>query len=78
LFGVMNNLLPAWTDFLIVAGAIILVALAALVWAVFFRKRPRRRHKNRQLNPTLARAGGLPPVRHGEKPSGQPQPPSQP
>jgi hypothetical protein len=75
----MNNLLPAWTDFLIVADAIILVALAALVRVVFFRKRPRRWHKNRrQLNPMLAQAGGLPPMRHGEKPSGQPQPTSQP
>jgi len=74
----MNNLLPAWTDFLIVAGAIILVALAALVWAVFFRKRPHRRHKNRQLNPTLAQVGGLPPVRLEEKPPCQPQPTSQP
>jgi hypothetical protein len=73
----MNNPLPAWTDFLIVAGAIILVALAALVWVVFFRKRPHRRHKNRrQLNPTLAQVGGLPPVRLEEKSPCQPQPPS--
>ena len=41
----MNSLLPAWTDFLIVADAIILVALAALVWVVFFCKRPWRRIK---------------------------------
>jgi membrane protein implicated in regulation of membrane protease activity len=75
----MNNLLPVWTDFLIVAGAIILVALAALIWAVFFRKRSRRRHKNRrQLNLTLAQVGGLPPVRLEEKPPCQPQPTSQP
>jgi hypothetical protein len=75
----MNNLLPAWTVFLIVVDAIILVAVAALVWVVFFRKRPWRRHKNRrQLNPTLAQVGGLPPMRHGEKLSGQPQPTSQP
>jgi hypothetical protein len=75
----MNNPLPAWADLLIVAGAIILVALAALVWAVFFHKRPRRRYKNRrQLNPTLAQVGGLPPVRLEEKPPCQPQPTSQP
>jgi len=75
----MNNLLPAWADFLIVADAIILVALAALVWVVFFRKRPHRRRKNRrQLNPMLAQVGGSPPMRHDEKPSGQSQPTSQP
>jgi hypothetical protein len=75
----MNNLLPAWTDFLIVIGTTVLVALAVLVWVVFFRKKPRRRHKNRRhLNPTLAQVGGLPPRRHEEKPSGQSRPTSQP
>ena len=75
----MNNLLPAWADLLIVIGAIVLVALAMLVWVVFFRKNPRRRHKNhRHLNPTLAQVGGLPPIRHEGKPSGQPQPTLQP
>jgi hypothetical protein len=75
----MNNLLPVWTDFSIVADTIILVALAALVWAVFFRERPRRQHKNRRhLNPTLAQVGGLPPIWHEEKPFGQPQPTFQP
>jgi hypothetical protein len=79
LFGVMNNLLPAWTDFLIVVGSTVLFALAVLVWVVFSRKKTRHRHKNRRhLNPTLAQVGGLPPMRHGEKPSGQPQPTSQP
>ena len=75
----MNNLLPAWTDFLIVIGTAVLVALVVLVWVVFFRENPRRRHKNRRyLNPTLAQIGGLPPIRHEEKPFGQPQPTSQP
>jgi len=74
----MNNLLPAWTDFLIIIGTTVLVALAVLVWVVFFRKKQRRRHKNRRhLNPTLAQVGGLPPIRHEEKPSGQSQPTSQ-
>jgi heme/copper-type cytochrome/quinol oxidase subunit 2 len=72
----MNDLLPAWTDFLIVIGAIVLVALVMLVWVVFFYKKPRHRHKNRHhLNPTLAQVGGLPPIRHEEK---QSQPTSQP
>jgi FtsZ-interacting cell division protein ZipA len=75
----INNPLPAWTDFLIVIGATALVALVAFVWVVFFRKQPRRRHKSRrQINPTLAQVGSLPPIRHGEKPSDQPQPTSQP
>jgi len=75
----MNNLLPAWADFLIVIGATVLVALAVLGWVVFFRKKPRRRHKNyRHLNPTLAQVGGLPPIRREDKPSDQPQPTSQP
>jgi ABC-type transporter Mla subunit MlaD len=75
----MNNLLPAGTDFLIVIGTTVLVALAVLVWVVFFRRIPRRRHKNRRyLNPTLAQIGGLPPIRREEKPSGQSQPTSQP
>jgi FtsZ-interacting cell division protein ZipA len=75
----MNSLLPAWTDFLIVIGTTILVALVVFVWVVFFRKKPRHRHKNRRhLNPTLAQVGGLPPIRHEEKPPDQPQPTSQP
>jgi len=74
----MNNLLPTWADFLAVIGAIILVALSALVWAVFFHKRRRRRHKNHHLNPTLAQVGGLPPVRDSKESSGQQQPTSQP
>jgi hypothetical protein len=74
----MNNLLPTWADFLVVIGATVLVASLALVWAVFFHKRRRRRHKNRHLNPTLAQVGGLPPVRHSEQSSSQPQPTSQP
>lgn len=73
----MNNLSPAWTDFLIIIGATVLAALTVLVWVVFSHKKTRRRHKNRRhLNPTLAQVGGLPPIRHEEKPSGQSQPTS--
>lgn len=39
--------LTGWLDFFIVLGAMLLVALAVLVWALVFRKRgrsPRRRH----------------------------------
>jgi hypothetical protein len=74
----MNNLLPAWADFLIIIGTTVLIALMVLVLVVFFRKKPRRRHKNRHhLNPTLAQVGGLPPIRHEKKPPDQPQVTSQ-
>jgi hypothetical protein len=39
---------------------------------LFFRKRHRRRHRERPRNPTLAEAGGLPPIRSEEQP---PRPP---
>lgn len=35
---------------------------------LFFRKRRRRRHRARRRNPTLAEAGGLPPIRTDEDP----------
>ncbi len=68
-----------WVDFLIVFLAIGLVAMLALIWAVYFRKKERRRrkhryHQRRKLNPTLADIGGLPPVREEESSSGQTPP----
>jgi hypothetical protein len=68
--------LPQWFNFLAMAVAILLAAIGALVWLVMFRKKGRRkrrkhhRHEERQLNPTLAQTGGLPPVREDEKPPG--------
>jgi len=68
---------------LIYFGALFLVALAALAWAVF-RTPSRRRHSHHNhhraaskrqqpsrfltRNPTLAETGGLPPVRTGKPP----------
>jgi len=36
-------------------------------WSLFSRKRHRRRRRSRPRNPTLAEAGGLPPVRGGSE-----------
>jgi len=85
----MDNPLPAvgqfsaeWVDFFVVFGAIGLVALLTFIWALFFRKNGKRKRKShrrhrRQLNPTLAETGGLPPTREEDKPTSQ-KPPSQP
>ena len=59
-----------WVDFFIMAGVFALIAIGALIWVVYFRKRgrrrrhkPRHRHERRPANPTLAQTGGLPPAR---------------
>jgi hypothetical protein len=78
-------------DLFIVAGAVMLVALIAFIWLAYFRKqrtqlhghsrrhrhhgKKRRRREHRQLNPTLAQTGGLPPIRTEEPPPAQPPPP---
>ncbi|MGD0744008.1 MAG: hypothetical protein ABSA45_02535 [Verrucomicrobiota bacterium] len=60
---------PAWLDFFIMAGVFALVAIGALIWGFYYRKKRRRRHKHRHQselrsdNPTLAQTGGLPPPR---------------
>jgi hypothetical protein len=75
----------AWVDFFIMVGVFALIALGALIWVFYFRKRGRkRRHKRRHqrerraVNPTLAQTGGLPPPRPpgttDETPSQSPQP----
>ena len=82
---IMHQMTPGWVDFFIMAGAIVLVAIGALIWAFFFRKRGQRRrrkyrhhHEHRLPNPTLAQNGGLPPVRQEEKPPGQQMPTTHP
>ena len=82
---IMQRMTPGWVDFLIMAGALALVAIGALIWTFFFRKPGRRRrrksshHHERHLpNPTLAQYGGLPPVRQKEKPPGRQMPTTQP
>ena len=83
MISVTSDLLSAWAGVLVVFGAAIVVALAALVWIVFFRNNARRWHRRRRqhnngpqpLNPTLAEAGGLPPLRENSKAS-QPRMPT--
>ena len=67
--------LPQWAYFLALFAVIVLSAFGVFLWAVLFRKtkrkrkhRSRQRHEERQLNPTLAETGGLPPVRDEKNP----------
>jgi uncharacterized iron-regulated membrane protein len=70
-------------NFLLMAGAMLLVASGTLIWYFAFRKgrkprkRKHRRHRreSRALNPTLAQTGGLPPVREEEKTDSAAPPP---
>ena len=72
---------PGWVDFILMAGAFLLVAVGAAIW-LFFRRKPKRRRKHRQqsesrpLNPTLAQSGGLPPIRRQADPAPNPPPTS--
>ena len=59
---------PSWFYFLAMALAILLAAIGCLIWFLMFRKKRKRKrkhhnHEKRQLNPTLAECGGLPPKR---------------
>lgn len=71
MISVTSEMLSAWAGVLVVFCGAILVTLSALVWIIFFRKNARHRHRRRRLhnneqqllNPTLAEAGGLPPLR---------------
>jgi hypothetical protein len=72
--------LPQWVNFLAMAIAVLVASIGALLWLVMFRKKRKRKRKHhsrekRQLNPTLAQTGGLPPVREREKSPGQTPPP---
>jgi hypothetical protein len=65
--------LPPWVNFLAVAGGMLLGAIGVLVWFLQFRKKRKRKrrpshHEKRQLNPTLAETGGLPPKRDPNDP----------
>jgi hypothetical protein len=79
---VLSMLTPAetqWLDFSVFFGAFALVAIATLVWYFRIRNRKIRRRKHhrhhRQIKPTLAQTGGLPPVRKTENPPGKTSPP---
>ena len=65
----------AWVDFFIMIGAFMLVAIGALIWVFYFRKKRRKhrrkhghRHERHSINPTLAQTGGLPPAKPPEPP----------
>ena len=61
---------------LMLVGAVVIPALAGLIWILFFRKNSRRRRRRREprtANPTLAQTGGLPPVRRRENMTDQPK-----
>jgi hypothetical protein len=65
--------LPQWLNFLVVAGCMILGAVASLIWFLSHRKKGKRKRKHhnpekRPLNPTLAETGGLPPKRDPNPP----------
>jgi preprotein translocase subunit YajC len=64
--------LPQWLNFLAMALVILLTAIGSLIWFLAFRKKRKRKrkphnHEKRQLNPTLAQTGGLPPLREEKK-----------
>ena len=65
---------PSWTNFFIMAGSFLVVAVLSVLWVVVRRRAPRRRRKHRRHHRyrdpgvTLAQTGGLPPVRSDEKP----------
>jgi len=65
---------PGWINFFMATGAILLASLIALALAVIFgKKRKKKRHRRyrHSSNPTLAQAGGLPPVRSEKNPPPQ-------
>jgi hypothetical protein len=71
--------LPQWLNFLAMSVAILLAATGAFIWFRIFGKKGKRKRRHhsrekRQLNPTLAETGGLPPVRGNEKSSAQTPP----
>jgi hypothetical protein len=81
----IGHLTPEVVDFFLMTGALVLVAIGALIWTFFLRKRGRRRrrksrHRHERLlpNPTLAQNGGLPPVHRKEEPPRQQTPTPQP
>jgi len=68
--------IPDWANFIIMAGAFLLVAAGTMIWIVYFHKHKRRRrkyrhhHHSRQPNIPIAQKGGLPPARREERPPG--------
>jgi hypothetical protein len=78
----------AWPSFADIVNPLIIIgasAFVALVCFILFRSKLMRRHKHhhhhrhsrskRNLNPTLAQTGGLPPLREEKKSADQMPPP---
>jgi hypothetical protein len=79
----LGSMTPSWVDFVIMAGALLLVAIGCLIWLVFLRKPGRRhkpnhhrhqrqRHQRQPLPTTPAHTGGQPPARPEQLPPHSP------
>jgi hypothetical protein len=73
--------IPDWANFVIMAGAFLLVAASAMIWIAYFHKNKRRRRKYRHHHHSrqpvsIAQKGGLPPARSEERPPGLSSPTS--
>ena len=64
-----------WQYYLVMAAVVTIPGIVAFIGVVAFRKKPRRRIRRHRsnyhsgaapINPTLNRAGGLPPIRSEE------------
>lgn len=56
---------------LLFIGAVLVPTVFVLIWALFFKKKRKRKYKhhakdNHRMNPTLAQTGGLPPQRKAQ------------
>jgi hypothetical protein len=75
----IGRLSPELIDLFVMMAALGLLLLLMFFWALFFRKGKKqriRRHKRRRpLNPTLAKTGGLPPIRQEKDPATPTTPP---
>jgi hypothetical protein len=71
-----NSAAADWMIFVAILLAVGIGIACFILWLFMFRKstkkkRKRRDRHHRQVNPTLAQTGGLPPLRHpGEPPKG--------
>jgi hypothetical protein len=71
-----SNVSADWLYFIAILLAVGIGIAGFVLWLFIFRKsgkkkRKQRHRHHRQVNPTLAQAGGLPPVRQaGEPPKG--------
>jgi len=63
-----------WLVFLVILIPVVFIVGGFVVWLMFFKtekkhhRKSNRRRKHRQINPTLAQTGGLPPLRRPDEP----------